>query len=82
MIIQGLVISCLSKSISEHLKSLRSTWRGLATLIGVKLRKAFEEKVREEEVIFAFKIMDDTAAKAKLDKPISDLIGEFRDSKK
>lgn len=44
--------------------------------------KAIEEKVREEEVKFAFKVMDDIAAKAKPGKLTSELIGEFRGSRK
>lgn len=46
------------------------------------VRNAIEEKVREKEVKFALKAMDDIAAKAKPGKPTSELIREFRDSRK
>ena len=43
------------------------------------VRKAIEEKVREEEVKLALKIMGEISAKAKPEKPLAKVIREFRD---
>ena len=49
-------------------------------LIEVKLFvKAIEEKIREEEVKLALKIMSEISAKAKPEKPLAKVIREFRD---
>lgn len=43
------------------------------------VRKAIEEKIREEEVKLALKIMSEISAKAKPEKPLAKVIREFRD---
>ncbi len=43
------------------------------------IRKALEEKVREEEIKWALKIMNEISAKAKPEKPLVEVIREFRD---
>jgi len=43
------------------------------------VRKAIEEKVREEEVKWAIRVMDEISAKAKPEKPLVEVIREFRD---
>lgn len=43
------------------------------------VRRAIEEKVREEEVKWAFRVMDDISAKARPGRPPAEVIREFRD---
>ena len=43
------------------------------------VRKAIEEKVREEEVKWALRIMKEISSKAKPEKPLTKIIREFRD---
>ncbi len=43
------------------------------------VRKAIEEKVREEEVNWALKTMDEISHKARPSKPLAEVIREFRD---
>ncbi len=43
------------------------------------IRKAIEEKVREEEIKWALKIMDEISVKAKPERPLAEVIREFRD---
>ncbi len=44
------------------------------------LRRALEEEVRRREVEWSLKVMEEFSAKAKLDRPSSELIRELRDS--
>ena len=46
------------------------------------VRRAIEEKVHEEEINWALKVMDKLAAKAKPERPMSKVIREFRDSRR
>jgi len=43
------------------------------------VRRAVEEKVREEEVKWALRVMDEISRKAKPEKPLAEVIREFRD---
>jgi len=43
------------------------------------IRRAIEEKVREEEVEWALKVMDEISRKAKPEKPLAEVIREYRD---
>lgn len=45
------------------------------------IRKAIEEKVREEEVKEALKVMEEISSKAKPQRPIAEVIREFRDGR-
>jgi len=38
-----------------------------------------EEKVREEEIKWALKVMEEISRKAKPEKPVAEMIREFRD---
>jgi len=43
------------------------------------VRRALEEKVREEEVKWALRVMDEISSKARPGKPLAEVIREFRD---
>lgn len=43
------------------------------------VRTAIEEKVREEEVKWALKVMEEISCKAKPEKPLTEIIRAFRD---
>jgi len=43
------------------------------------IRRAIEEKAREEEVEWALKVMDEISRKAKPEKPLAEVIREYRD---
>jgi len=43
------------------------------------VRRALEEKVREEEVKWALRVMDEVSRKARPGKPLAEVIREFRD---
>jgi len=43
------------------------------------IRRAIEEKAREEEVKWALKVMDEISRKAKIEKPLAEVIREYRD---
>ena len=43
------------------------------------IRKAVEERLREEEVRWALRDMDELSRKAKPEKPLTEVIREFRD---
>jgi len=43
------------------------------------VRRALEEKVREEEVKWALRVMDEISNKARPGKPLAEVIREFRD---
>jgi len=43
------------------------------------VRRAIEEKVREEEVKWALNVMDEVSRKVKPKKPLAEVIREFRD---
>ena len=43
------------------------------------IRRAIEEKIREEEIKQALKIMEELSRKAKPERPLSEIIREFRD---
>jgi len=43
------------------------------------VRRAIEEKVREEEVRCALKVMEEISRKAKPEKSVAEIIREFRD---
>ncbi|MEM1582658.1 MAG: VapB-type antitoxin [Candidatus Bathyarchaeia archaeon] len=45
------------------------------------IRRAIEEKVREEEVKQALMVMDEISSKAKPEKPTAEIIREFRDKR-
>ena len=45
------------------------------------VRRAIEERVREEEVKLALKIMDEVSRRARPERPLADVIREFRDRK-
>ncbi len=46
------------------------------------IRRAIEAKIREEEIKRAIEIMDEIASKAKPSRDTSEIIREFRDSRK
>jgi len=43
------------------------------------VRRALEEKVREEEVKWALRVMDEVFRKARPGKPLAEVVREFRD---
>jgi len=43
------------------------------------IRKAIEERVREEEVKWALGVMEEISRKAKSERPLAEVIREFRD---
>jgi len=43
------------------------------------VRRALEEKVREEEVKWALRVMDEVSRRARPGKPLAEVIREFRD---
>jgi len=43
------------------------------------VRRALEEKVREEEVKWALKVMEEISRKAKPERSLAEVIREFRD---
>jgi len=43
------------------------------------IRKAVEERLREEEVRWALRVMDELSRKARPEKPLTEVIREFRD---
>jgi len=43
------------------------------------VRKAVEERLREEEVRWALRVMDELSRKARPQKPLTEVIREFRD---
>jgi len=43
------------------------------------VRRALEERVREEEVKWALRVMDKVSRKARPGKPLAEVIREFRD---
>ncbi len=43
------------------------------------IRKAVEERLREEEVRWALRVMDELSRKARPEKPLTKVIREFRD---
>jgi len=43
------------------------------------IRRAIEEKVREEEVKWALRVMEEISRKAKSERPLAEVIREFRD---
>ena len=43
------------------------------------VREAIERRVREEEVKWALKTMEEISRKAKAEKPLAEVIREFRD---
>jgi len=43
------------------------------------IRRALEEKVREEEIKWALKVMEEISRRAKPEKPVAEMIREFRD---
>jgi len=43
------------------------------------IRRALEEKVREEEINWALKVMEEISRKAKPEKSVAEIIREFRD---
>jgi len=43
------------------------------------VRRALEEKVREEEAKWALRVMDEVSRKARPGKPLAEVIREFRD---
>ena len=46
------------------------------------LRRALEEEVKRREIEWALSTMEEISAKAALDKPSSEVIREFRDSRR
>jgi len=49
---------------------------------GEVARKALEEKIREEEINWALKVMEEISRKAKPKKPVAEIIRGFRDHKR
>ncbi len=43
------------------------------------IRKAIEDRLREEEVRWALRVMDELSRKAKPERPLTKVIREFRD---
>jgi len=45
------------------------------------VRRALEERVREEEVKWVLGVMDEVSRKARPGKPLAEVVREFRDSR-
>ncbi len=65
----------IPKELKERMDKLRHVnWSEV-------IRRAIEEKIREEEIKQALKIMEELSRKAKPERPLSEIIREFRDRK-
>ncbi len=63
----------IPKELKERMDKLRHVnWSEV-------IRRAIEEKIREEEIKQALKIMEELSRKAKPERPLSEIIREFRD---
>jgi len=49
---------------------------------GEAARRALEEKIREEKINWALKVMDEISRKAKPEKPVTEIIRGFRDHRR
>lgn len=63
----------IPKELKERMDKLRHVnWSEV-------IRRAIEEKIREEEIKQALNIMEELSRKAKPERPLSEIIREFRD---
>jgi len=65
-------------------KVSRSVWEKLKRYnvnVSDVIRKAVEDRVREEEIKWALSVMDDVFNRARLRRPSSDIIRMFRDGR-
>jgi len=63
----------IPKELKERMEKLRHVnWSDV-------IRRALEEKVREEEINWTLKVIEEISHKAKPGKPVAEVIREFRD---
>jgi len=66
----------IPKELKERMEKLRHVnWSDV-------IRRALEEKVREEEINWALKVMEEISHKVKPEKPVAEIIRGFRDHRR